>query len=83
MKHLRTHRPLREIVISYFHQLTPTPWGPRQAQLVTAIQEQQKVGNDKIWLGLFVQWWADVQESVYREENEKKELRNKLIKRLI
>ena len=53
MKHLRTHRPLREIIISYFNQVTPTPWGPRLPQLETAMREQQMVGNENILLVFF------------------------------
>ena len=38
LKHLRTYRPLRKLLISYFRQVTPTPWGPRKAQLETVIR---------------------------------------------
>lgn len=74
LQNLRTHRPVRENFISYFHQVAPTPWGPRKAQLENAIQEQKLIGNNKIILVLLVQRWADIQESIYPERNERKEL---------
>ena len=50
LKTLRTHRPLREVIIQVMRGQTATPWGPRKGNLEQAIQDQERIGNEKLWL---------------------------------
>ena len=74
MKQLRTHSPLREIFLGILTQITPPPWGPQSAQLESARIEQEELGSGSVWLCFMVQRWVDIQQDIYRERREPKEL---------
>ena len=48
MKALRTHRPLREVLIQLLRGQEATPWGLRKGNLMRAIREQTQIGNKRI-----------------------------------
>ena len=74
MIQLRTHRPLRELFLGIVTRLVARPWGPWSTHLSRAVSEQEELGFGSVWYGFMVQRWGDIQESVYRERQEPKEL---------
>ena len=74
LKQYRTHRPLREVFMSHIRNLRAQPWGPRNLLLRKVENEQKELGRWSVWNGMVSQTWGDIQEAVYRERGEKKEI---------